>query len=523
MKKIYLLLILIAGFVSSCDSFLEEKTYGLVIPSTYPQSLAALDNCLNALYSINNAMYRETGVLAYAAAGDDLTTLPGGNKAGYLQFDIFTVQDNNDRIVMLWDNAYQAIKQANVIILSIDNIKQPDKAPEYVETQKSRALGQAHFIRALSYYNLVRIFGEVPIVSDLSVNYDRPKASFVDIYTQIESDLKKAEELLPINYQSATNTSDLEKSTYYARVTKGASKALLSSVYLTWAGYPLKDNSKYALAAQKAKEIIDNESSYGYRLLPTCADLWKWENGWKNVGNTEGVYTCFYNHTAGNWSDNGTNSNGNMVAPHGMFPSNFGGWDDMFSELTFYNDFPEGPRKDATFLTSGRKSASEEPITWENFAGKRPYYKKYMEIEGFDYENMGNYIDWWSSRTMQAMRYAEVLLIYAEAQAMAEGTPSTLAYTCLDRVRTRAGLDKAPAGLSGTAFRDQVINERKWEFAGGEPCARWHDMVRPETVAASIARRDASEIPLVGKPNDQTHEFYFSPVPQKDKMLNPNL
>jgi len=67
------------------------------------------------------------------------------------------------------------------------------------------------------------------------------------------------------------------------------------------------------------------------------------------------------------------------------------------------------------------------------------------------------------------------------------------------------------------------VMERKWEFAGLEPCARWYDMVRTETVAAATAKRHPTEIPLVGVPNDVTHEKYFAPIPQSDKLLNPNL
>jgi hypothetical protein len=106
---------------------------------------------------------------------------------------------------------------------------------------------------------------------------------------------------------------------------------------------------------------------------------------------------------------------------------------------------------------------------------------------------------------------------------MADGLPNQLAYDCINRVRNRAGLPDLTEGLNGTAFRDAVIEERKWEFAGIEPCARWYDMVRTETVAAATAKRDKSEVPVVGSPNDNTHERYFAPIPQKDKLLNPNL
>jgi len=277
----------------------------------------------------------------------------------------------------------------------------------------------------------------------------------------------------------------------------------------------LKDNSKYELAAQKAKEVIENEGIYGLTLLPDYGDLWKAKN---NI-NRETVFGCYFNHTAGDWSDNGTWANGNMNAPLAFFPENFGGWSDAFAELTFFNEFPAGPRKDATFITQGQKTPTSPVIDWHSFAYQHPYYDKYSDVPGYDTTNMGAWIDWWSSRSVQVIRYAEVLLVYAEAKAMSSG-PDALAYTCLNRVRTRAGLENATAGLSGPAFRDAVVTERKWEFSGLEPCARWFDMVRTETVESASAKRNAAEIPLVKQP---TKANYFAPIPSKETMLNPNL
>jgi hypothetical protein len=509
MKK-YLTILLLAGFLVSCnEDFLEEKTYGLIRPGDYFTSVSDLEKCVNALYSNANLMYNESGALAACMGGDDVTTQAGGNKAGYLQFDLFNAQDNNDRLKTSWNGAYGAIKQANVIITNIDKFVEPIDQPALLQNQKNRGLGQAYFIRALAYFNLVRIFGEVPLITEVIADYEVNKSSFADVYALIISDLTKAETLVPANYASAANVSDVEKQTTYARPTIGTVKALMASVYLNMAGYPLKDASKYALAAQKAKEVIDNESVYGFTLLPNFADLWLAAN---NI-NQEIVFGCFFNNSFGQWS------NGNMNAPKSFFPGDFGGWDDAFAELTFYNEFPAGPRKDATFISQGQKTLTSPVIIWQNFAFKHPYYNKYSDVPGYNPLTMLKNLGWWSSRTVQVIRYAEVLLVYAEAKAMSGG-PDALAYTCLNRVRTRAGLENAPEGLSGTAFRDAVVTERKWEFAGLEPCARWFDMVRTETVESATLKRDPAEIPLVKQP---TKENYFAPVPQGDRVLNPNL
>jgi hypothetical protein len=107
------------------------------------------------------------------------------------------------------------------------------------------------------------------------------------------------------------------------------------------------------------------------------------------------------------------------------------------------------------------------------------------------------------------IRYAEVLLTYAESKAMSEG-PDASAYEAINHVRNRAGLSDLVPGLTATAFRDSVIKERKWEFAGNEPNSRWFDMVRTETVESATSVRDPKETPLMNQPDES---FYFAPAP----------
>jgi hypothetical protein len=269
------------------------------------------------------------------------------------------------------------------------------------------------------------------------------------------------------------------------------------------AGFPLKETSNYALAALMSKEVMDNASNYGYDLLPDFADLWLNAN---NI-NRETVFGCFYNHLA---DPEGSPAMLNLVCPLPYKPVDFGGgWGDLYAELAFFSEFPSGPRKDATFLTEAQKNPADQPITWQKFISQHPHYKKWLDVEGFSYDNMDQYIDWCSSRTMMIIRYAEVLLTYAESKAMSEG-PDASAYEAINLVRNRAGLSDLVPGLTATAFRDSVIDERKWEFAGNEPNSRWFDMVRTETVEAATSKRDPEETPLMNQPDKS---FYFAPIP----------
>jgi hypothetical protein len=151
---------------------------------------------------------------------------------------------------------------------------------------------------------------------------------------------------------------------------------------------------------------------------------------------------------------------------------------------------------------------------------KHPYFQKYLDDDTYnETTHAGN---WAGGHTVYIIRFAETLLTYAEAQAMA-ASPDAGAYAAINSVRHRAGLPDLTAGLSQTAFRDSVVAERGWEFAGLEPAARWFDLLRTETVAKANAARDASEAPLKGTPNDNTQIFYLAPIPVNDQQINPNL
>lgn len=171
-------------------------------------------------------------------------------------------------------------------------------------------------MRALSYFFLTRTWGEIPLVTDNSVDYNLSKSEPADIYTLIVSDLQNAETMLPDSwnglgpqFQNGVNVAP----------TKGSAKALLANVYLTMAGLPLKQTDNYALAAQKAKEVMDNKDTYGVGLLDNFADLWKEDNKY----NKEAVFACYYNPVVGSW---------NMMGPNSTQPGDEGGWDDYFAK-----------------------------------------------------------------------------------------------------------------------------------------------------------------------------------------------
>jgi len=499
MKK-YLIIFAVCVFATSCSKDLLKEEPKVPTGTEFYQNANDLSLAATGLYAPFNEAFNQVAGFATCYGGDDAGVARAGNKLSFSDFDTFQPNSSNDRMTNWWGSFYKTIKSSNSMILNYDKAKA-------TLDEKNRAAGQAYFFRAISYFFLTRTWGAIPLVTDNTVDYTMPKSQPAEVYALIVADLQKAEAMLPeswsglgVQFQSGVNVAP----------TKGTAKALLANVYLTMAGWPLKQNDKYALAATKAKEVIDNKGKYNLDLVSNFANLWKKSFKYNN----EAVFACYYNSTVPNtpWNQ------WNMMGPNASQPSDEGGWDDWFAEINFYLKFPTGVRKDATYQSTYFINGVAKDWTATTF--KHPYFQKYHDDESYnEVTHVGN---WAGSRTIYVIRYAEVLLTYAEAQAMA-ATPDANAYSAINAVRRRAGVPDLQPGLSQAAFRDSVVAERGWEFAGLEPAARWFDLLRTETVGKANSSRNAGDEPLKGIPNDATHTFYWAPLPINDLQLNPNL
>jgi hypothetical protein len=475
MKKI-LFLFSLAALLFSCKKLLTEEPLGLVTGNNAVNSVEGLQAVLSGAYRPlqNNfgSGFTWSAMQAVGMGGDDLTTHPASNKAEFRQFDQFNVSDLNSRMTAVWNGSYKSIQGSNNIIT---NYKLAPQGPKV-----DQVLGEAYFLRAFNYYWLVRLWGDIPVITSPDYTAELKqitKSKPADVYKLIESDLTQA-----IAFLAPAKTDP-------GRSSKGAAKALLADVYLTESGWPLKDASKLPLAASLAKEVIDNKATYNFDLA-TYATLWT-----NTVQNTPTKEEVFALQCCGNCSW----SNGNSMYGQSPQPGDEGGWDDYFPEIKFYNNFPDGARKDAYFYTNFKNNT----IPWQNSITKHPYYKKFM-VPG----------QWFTSQSLMLMRYAHVLLIYAEAKARTGG-PDQAAYDAINAIRTRAGL--APLnGLSNADFINAVIDERGWEFAG-EGTARWFDLIRLEKVASANSNKDPRELPLLGAVK------IYLPIPATEVALNPYL
>lgn len=484
-KHIVLCTALVSMF-AACDNYLEEEANGALVGTSALGSQEGLEAALTGAYKgwANTWGYGFIHATAIGATmgGDDVTTHKASNKADFREFDQFNVSATNQRTQALYTGCYKAIQGANNVIANYETTVGNE------ETIRTIA-GEAYFIRGVSYYWLTRLYGSIPLITQAEFTEDLltvTKSSPAEVYALIEADLKAAEEMVPNEKRDP------------GRPNKGTVKAYLADVYLTEAGWPLKQTEKYALAAAKAKEVIDNKADYGFELLPNIADVF--ENDPTKNGTAETVFQISTFQGVGST----TNANYGWSA----MPGEETGWDDFFAELQFFNDFPAGPRKDVTFRTEFIK-ADGTVVPWQDSQTQHPYYQKYYIKDAVR--------NWASSVPESMMRYAYVLTVYAEAEARATGTPDALAYECINKIRERAGLGDL-SGLSGPDFADAVVQERAWEFAAER--VRWFDLVRLEMVEEANAHKDPNDLQPIGA---ITKDDYTFPLPFSETSVNENL
>lgn len=484
-SKLFCIVLALMAF--SCQDLKEEPKGSLVNDSffkTESDLSAAVTAAYRPLIQDPWGGFGSTRMWIPLMGGDDLTTHPGSNKIDFREFDRFNATNLNPALIgSAWRNPYAIIYAANNVL---ENYEKVNGRESFIKQN----VAQVRYLRAFAYFWMTRVFGDLPLVTSIKTDLDIKLSPVKDIYALIVDDLQFAKANLPTSWSEP------------GKPTSWTAKSLLASVYLTMGGWPVKDQSKFALAAAEAKDVIDNGP---YKLLPNFGDLWLM----KNDNNQEFIWTIQMTGIAGN-------PQLTSIVGYTTMPGEESGWDDVFFEVGFYNRFPEGPRKDATFHTKFQNNPGGPIIDFKNSTTQHPYMEKFRDgalrwLASYDHEFM-------TGRNINYLRFAEILLTYSEAQAMADGTPNAVAYDCINRVRTRAGLPNLTTGLDKTAFCNAVVAERGWELAG--EYSRWFDLIRTEKVEEMNKLKDPVDMTPLGAV-DKTK--YHAPIPYSEILLNPNL
>ncbi|PSL27869.1 putative outer membrane starch-binding protein [Dyadobacter jiangsuensis] len=433
---------------------------------TESDALAAVTAVYNA--ALNNGgltMYNRLFHLAFEIMSDDAIAGLRVTNADVRTISVLAHSTTNDRVDELWKESYVAINRANIAIARIPGI-------EMDATLRTRLVNETKFLRGLLYFNLVRLWGDVPLIleengslSNEAIQVARtPKE---DVYKQIIQDLTDAE-ALPSSFTGANA----------GRATGGAAKSILAKVYLT--------RQEWDKAAAKSLEVINGP--YGYDLFENFADVF-------NVATKNGKEHIFSVQCKSN-----VNGQGNRLAssatPVGIPGVASAGTDEPHADV--YKLFSDkDKRRDVTFFTSLVSPTTGKEITFP------PRFFKY-----FDPAQIVNPTE--SAKNIPVIRFAEILLIYAEALNEGSG-PTADAYAAVNRVRKRAGLD-ALSGLSKDGFREAVYLERRLELMF--EFQRWFDLVR--------TKRMITALHAAGKTN-AAEKHYLHPIPQREMDLNPKL
>ncbi len=487
-KVFFAVALFLSAFVSCADLGDDPKKFRPV-PDGFFSSAKDVETVVSSAFSKYHVTYKTAHSFVPFTGSDDITTHKASNKADFREFDTYNASPANNWLAeWKWDPLWATILSANATINGWPNV---EGTTEHIDTKIKPIAAMAYYIRAQAYFDLVRIWGDLPLITDLATTTGKESRSPVaDIYALIIADLEFAETYLPDSW--------VAEGSGIGKPTKMAAKALLARVYLTNAGWPLKDASKYAVAAAKAKEVID---SGNYTLEPEFKNLWVEENGSIN----EAIFVirmcdpCA--NVPGAWANGGKS---NFLKVGFAAAENGGGFEDVLAEIQFFKDFPAGPRKDATYYDNVKGKP------WQELASGRPLFAKYGPNLGSIWQK--------TNEDIYISRYADVLLMFAEAENKATGTVSAEAYQAINAVRTRAGLTDL-TGLSSDDFHKAVIAERGWEFAA-EHNSRWFDLIRNELVEEAAAHRDPDEN---GFGAVITKDNYLAPLPAKDIALNPNL
>ncbi|MGN0002251.1 MAG: RagB/SusD family nutrient uptake outer membrane protein [Sphingobacterium composti] len=506
MKKAFILMLL-AGSLSSCDNFLDTESFDKKNTGNFPVTVADAQVMLTGIYnSLNAAVTNVQHSHFYMAelASDDRFGGGGENDRDMQGLD-HLMNTQPDRFLSFWTARYQGIFRANTALETLNQVTGWATEGEFNQT-----LGEVHFLRALYYFELSQMFGEVPLVTSSTVS-NVPKSPAEETYAVIAQDLKTAIEIMPsAQYNTVVS----------GHATKWAAQALMARVFLFYTGYykksdlPLSDGGTIS-KAQVIQWLDDCITKSGHGLIDDFRNLWPYANKftkpdypyattnnlqYAGEGHKETVFAVKFG-TLADWGDTYILGYTNQLNLHSGLRSNNGqantfpfgqGWGAGPVNSKLWNDWrsaePTDIRREGSIINAdtdlagyiyGADSQMEETGFWQ---------KKYIAITAYDNGALipsyailadGAQADYQLAHTQDLVliRFADVLLMHAELSETA---------TNLNRVRARAGLSGINYSLAA------LKRERRWElsFEG----LRYFDLMRWHDAADALASQEGVAI-----------------------------
>ncbi|MGK6349771.1 RagB/SusD family nutrient uptake outer membrane protein [Parapedobacter sp. DT-150] len=507
MKKL-LYIIAFSLTLTGCESFLDTESYDKKNTGNFPLTLADAESMLTGIYSsFSSAISNPQNTHFYMAelASDDRFGGGGENDKDMQGID-HLMNTQPSRFETYWTARYQGIYRANTAIGTLDQVTGWQS-----DAQRNQFLGEVHFLRALFYFELSQMFGEVPLVIQTEAE-NKPKAPADSTYAQIAYDLQQAISLMPSQpYTSVAS----------GHATKWAAQALAARVFLFYTGYydktalPVANDGGEITKAQVIAWLEECIGNSGHDLVSDFRNLWPYtneytaedydyvsENGlqWEGDGNKETVFAIKFG-TLVDWGDQYMLGYANQYNLHfglrsnngqaGTFP--FGqGWGAGPVNTTLWNQWrqaePTDIRRTGSIINVetdlenyiyGADNQMEETGFWQ---------KKYVPVTAYSEGNLlPSYAilkdaaptDYQLAHTQDLVliRFADVLLMQSELKEDNVG---------LNRVRARAKLPAVPYSL------DALKRERRWELAFEG--LRYFDLMRWHDAADALAAQEGVAI-----------------------------
>lgn len=480
--KYNLIAIALLGFsFSSCSDFLEQNPQTDLSENDFYKTADDILSAVNGVYSSlqEGDIYGNWYVFGEIPSDNTRNQL-SGSVTTQNEFDQFYIDTQNSMIANFWKAAYKVINRTNTVLGRIDGIE--------INTELAKRYKlECKFIRALMYFNLVRVYGDVPLVLkeiSISESYDILREPKENVYNQIIADLKEAQDL-PVSYSTAED----------GRATQGAAKALLANVYMTL--------HKYAEAETILAEIINSGQYSLLENTPGSLNI----DGYKNVfspvnhNSKEGIFEIQFlkggygegSNYANNFAPE--NSGTNVVAVGGTGGNNI-------PEMDIYNAYEEGDLRRDFSMSLGYYDNRKNNEWVES-----RYVCKFMDVP---YQNND------ASNNYPVIRYADVILMYAEALNQNGKTAEACKYLNMTRRRGFGyqTTETSPVDLQTTdkaQFALMVEQERRVELAFENH--RWFDLIRTGRAVEVMKSKGFSL--------NETN--LICPIPQKQIDVNPKL
>ncbi|MDH6308909.1 hypothetical protein M2451_001633 [Dysgonomonas sp. PFB1-18] len=551
MKKIiyYILIPAMLMLSAACSDFLDEESKTEIDKNKYMNNASEAEIVLLGVY---RGMVPD-GVYGYYLSilfnlGTDIAQVEGSSNERFRIIPTNSFSANQAEVQSTWSALYNGIYNANDFLEGVEAKKggydEDDQALAQIYIAEARAL------RALYYFELVRRFGNIALMTNTAMSFQHPSTFVqedpVKVYEFIEQDLLFASENLPY----AVDKSIRNNNSY--RFSKGSALGLLAKVYATWAGYPIKDESKWEKAAKTAEILI---TSGKHKLLNDYEQLWKNAGSGEWDADESLIEVSFYSPTAaagssdpigriGKW--NGVKTT--MV--EGVRGSCAGNVKVVHTFVLDWREYQEDLRRDISIANyqynddkklyaQGASDTPEQAEISDADPTKKQKEKQNYTPAKWDIEKYGSQsnklinndksnVNWY------VLRYSDVLLLYAEAVNEWKKGPTAEAYDAINMVRRRgyglpvdvaSSVSDLPDGLDESGFCEAVRKERAFELAFEGH--RRLDLIRwgiyYETVKATALRLGewwtGGTAPnyVVATPGYTTkgkHELF--PIPQRD-------